>query len=77
MSVERDAEAAGRGVTIDDVRAITATLDRSYEAVVRDRIKFRVGSIVYLALSPILPSGLVMWALGQASHRARHNHHSH
>jgi hypothetical protein len=39
-------------VTIDDVRAITTTLPRSYEAVVRDRVKFRVGGIVYLALSP-------------------------
>ena len=39
-------------MTIDDVRAITTTLPRSYEAVVRDRVKFRVGRIVYLALSP-------------------------
>ncbi|MDO9175644.1 MAG: hypothetical protein Q7V62_12635 [Actinomycetota bacterium] len=38
-------------VTIDDVRAITAGLERSYEAVVRDRVKFRVGRIVYLAFS--------------------------
>ena len=38
-------------VTIDDVRALTAGLPRSYEAVVRGRIKFRVGSIVYLALT--------------------------
>ena len=36
---------------IDDVRAIVADLPRSYEVVVRDRIKFRVGRIVYLALS--------------------------
>ena len=39
------------GVTIDDVRALAATLERSYEAVVRDRVKFRVGRIVYLAFS--------------------------
>lgn len=39
------------GVTIDDARAITATLPRSYEALVRDRVKFRVGSIVYAAFS--------------------------
>jgi hypothetical protein len=39
-------------VTIDDVRAIAATLPRSYEALVRDSVKFRVGRIVYLALSP-------------------------
>ena len=39
------------GVTIDDVRALASTLQRSYEAVVRDRVKFRVGRIVYLAFS--------------------------
>ena len=38
-------------VTIDDARAIAATLPRSYEALVRDRVKFRVGSIVYAAFS--------------------------
>jgi len=38
-------------VTIDDVRALAATLPRSYEALVRDRVKFRVGRIVYLAFS--------------------------
>jgi hypothetical protein len=38
-------------VTIDDVRAIVAPLPRSYEALVRDRVKFRVGRIVYLAFS--------------------------
>ena len=39
------------GVTIDDARAIVATLPRSYEALVRDRVKFRVGQIVYAAFS--------------------------
>lgn len=38
-------------VTIDDVRQIVGRLERSYEVVVRDRVKFRVGSIVYLAFS--------------------------
>jgi hypothetical protein len=38
-------------VTIDDVRRLAETLPRSYEAVVRDRVKFRVGRIVYLAFS--------------------------
>src|SRR2546428_12482510 len=38
-------------VTIDDVRKLALTLPRSYEAVVRDRVKFRVGRIVYLAFS--------------------------
>ena len=37
------------GVTIDDARAIAATLPRSYEALVRDQVKFRVGQIVYAA----------------------------
>jgi len=38
-------------VTVDDVRALALTLPRSYEAVVRDRLKFRVGRIVYLAFA--------------------------
>lgn len=38
-------------VTIDDVREIAAPLERSYEVVVRGRVKFRVGRIVYLAFS--------------------------
>lgn len=38
-------------VTIDDVRAVAAALPRSTEALVRDRVKFRVGRIVYLAFS--------------------------
>jgi hypothetical protein len=38
-------------ISVDDVRRITSTLPRSYEAVVRDRIKFRIGQIVYLAFS--------------------------
>ena len=37
------------GVTIDDARAIAATLPRSYEALVRDSVRFRVGRIVYAA----------------------------
>lgn len=39
-------------VTIEDVRAVAADLPRSYEVLVRDRVKFRVGQIVYLAFSP-------------------------
>ncbi|GAA1704867.1 MmcQ/YjbR family DNA-binding protein [Kribbella yunnanensis] len=39
-------------VDLTDIRAATADLPRSYEVLVRDRIKFRVGSIVYLAVSP-------------------------
>ena len=37
--------------TIESVRALAVTLPRSYEALVRDRVKFRVGRIVYLAFS--------------------------
>ena len=33
------------GVTIDDARAIAATLRRSFEALVRDQVRFRVGRI--------------------------------
>jgi hypothetical protein len=38
-------------VTLDDVRSVALSLPRSYEAVVRGRVKFRVGRIVYLAAS--------------------------
>jgi hypothetical protein len=38
-------------VTIDDVRALASTLPRSHEALVRGRVKFRVGRIVCLAFS--------------------------
>jgi len=38
-------------VTVGDARSIASTLPRSYEAVVRDRLKFRVGRIVYVAFS--------------------------
>ena len=38
-------------MTVDDVRAIASTLPRSTEVLVRDRVKFRVGRIVYLAFS--------------------------
>jgi hypothetical protein len=37
--------------TIDVVRSIVDGLPRSYEVLVRDQVKFRVGSIVYLAFS--------------------------
>ncbi len=38
-------------VTADDVRQIALTLPRTEEALVQDRVKFRVGRIVYLSLS--------------------------
>jgi hypothetical protein len=37
--------------TIESVRELALSLPRSYEALVRDRVKFRVGRIVYLAFS--------------------------
>ena len=38
-------------VTIDQIRPLALSLPRSYEALVHDRVKFRVGRIVYLAFS--------------------------
>ena len=40
-----------RVITVEDVRQITSSLPRSYEVLVRDQIKFRVGQIVYVAFS--------------------------
>jgi hypothetical protein len=37
--------------TIEHVRALASQLPRSYEALVRDRVRFRVGRLVYLAFS--------------------------
>jgi hypothetical protein len=37
--------------TIEGVRELALSLPRSYEALVRDRVKFRVGRIVWLAFS--------------------------
>lgn len=37
--------------TIEAVRELALSLPRSYEALVRDRVKFRVGSIVWAAFS--------------------------
>lgn len=39
-------------VTADDVRGVALALPRTEEHLIRDRIKFRVGRIVYVALSP-------------------------
>ncbi len=38
-------------VTIEDVRQVALALPRTKEALVHDRVKFRVGRIVYVALS--------------------------
>lgn len=39
-------------VTADDVRALALSLPRTTEGLVRDSVKFRVGRLVYLTLSP-------------------------
>jgi hypothetical protein len=38
-------------VTIEDVREVASGLPRAYEVLVHDRVKFRVGRIVFLAFS--------------------------
>ncbi len=40
-----------RMVTADDVRAVAMSLPRTEERLVRDQVKFRVGRLVYVALS--------------------------
>lgn len=39
-------------VTVEDARAVASQLPRAYEVLVGDRVKFRVGRIVFLAFSP-------------------------
>jgi hypothetical protein len=38
-------------VTVEDVRALALTLPRTTEHLIHDRVKFRVGAIVYVAFS--------------------------
>jgi len=38
-------------VSVDDVRRLALTLPRTTEHLIRDRVKFRVGSLVYVAFS--------------------------
>jgi hypothetical protein len=38
-------------VTVDDVRALALSLPRTEEHLIRDQVKFRVGRIVYTAIS--------------------------
>lgn len=42
---------ARRAVTVEQIRQVAMALPRTEEALVRDRVKFRVGRIVYVALS--------------------------
>jgi hypothetical protein len=39
-------------VTADDVRRVASSLPRTEERLVRDHVKFRVGSLVYVSISP-------------------------
>jgi hypothetical protein len=38
-------------VTVDQIRRVALSLPRAYEALVRDQVKFRVGRIVFVAIS--------------------------
>jgi hypothetical protein len=38
-------------VTVEEIRRVASALPRTEEHLIRDRVKFRVGRIVYLALS--------------------------
>ena len=58
-------------VTLDDVRALALTLPRTTEALVRGRVKFRVGQIVYLSFARdetlmgfAFPKGEREWLVG-------------
>jgi hypothetical protein len=42
----------GGMVTAEDVRQLAMALPRTIERLIGDRVKFRIGSIVYLSLSP-------------------------
>jgi hypothetical protein len=39
-------------VTVDDIRRVALPLPRTYEALIRDRVKFKVGSLVYVSVAP-------------------------
>jgi hypothetical protein len=39
-------------VTVHDVRALALSLPRTQEHLIRDQVKFRVGRIVYVTISP-------------------------
>jgi hypothetical protein len=40
------------GVTLSDVRAVALELPRTSEHLIRDYVKFRIGSLVYVSVSP-------------------------
>ena len=39
-------------MTVEDVREVALSLPRAYEVLVRDAVKFRVGRLVFVSLSP-------------------------
>jgi len=39
-------------ITVEDVRRVARALPRTSEHLIRDYVKFRIGSIVYLSVSP-------------------------
>jgi hypothetical protein len=39
-------------VSVDAIRSLALSLPRTHEALVRDSVKFRVGRIVFVAISP-------------------------
>lgn len=39
-------------VTAEDVRAVALSLPRTEEHLIRDHVKFRIGKIVYVSISP-------------------------
>ena len=39
-------------VTVEDVRRVAMSLPRTTEGLVRDKVKFRIGRIVYVSISP-------------------------
>ena len=39
-------------VTADDVRHVALSLPRTYEQLVADRVKFKVGPLVYVSIAP-------------------------
>lgn len=51
MAVVGPDEQHGGVVTVEDVRALALALPRTTEHLVRDRVKFRVGRLVYVAFS--------------------------
>jgi hypothetical protein len=52
MTLPRDVDRGIPGVVkVGEVRRLAATLPRSYEVLVSGRIKFRVGSIVFVSFS--------------------------